>query len=510
MNQVPGRDSIQLTVEWQWTSDFPAFSLDLLTSASSIYRKPNPNQVMAIHRREFFKTTALGTTSLALSPSFNHLLAAPADGVASFPHRFVFIRKSNGNRPKYWQLSTFSAEERKKDEEKQAFEVDLDKHELPDWLKMLDGHKENMTILHGVSMSVSGGGHYSYSGCMGAYKAGRDVLSAIKRATVDFELARLFPSPFGHVEMSLAAPHGRETRTGIVAGFSAPAPNQRNHCYADPMTAHNELFKSVTDENAAASENTLLDHLREQETRRLGGLDGDERVKISNQVDSLQSIRERNNKVAALGDVIKKHLPEIDPIHNDGGPDATLPQKQAAFTDVIAAALISGLTNVVTYTIDDLGTPITSLPENTGKISIHALGHSAGDDQYLRDVIKAYHMRQVETLVTKLKAVPEGDGTMFDNTTIIYMPETGAGHHGPDNEAPMVVMSGKNSRLDLAGRYIRLPFHGTEGHKTLSNWYTTLLNAYGNPIEHYGDLDLTMQRNRLPQEGAIDRFMVRG
>lgn len=97
---------------------------------------------------------------------------------------------------------------------------------------------------------------------------------------------------------------------------------------------------------------------------------------------------------------------------------------------------------------------------------------------------------------------------MFDNTTIIYMPENGAGHHAPDTEAPMVIMSGKNSKLDIAGRYIRLPFHGTEGHKTLSNWYTTLLNVYGNPIKHYGDLDLTMQRNRLDQTGAIKRFLA--
>ena len=117
-------------------------------------------------------------------------------------------------------------------------------------------------------------------------------------------------------------------------------------------------------------------------------------------------------------------------------------------------------------------------------------------------------MKQVNTLVTKLMAIPEGDGSLFDNTTIIYMPETGAGHHNPDTEAPMVVLTGKNARLDIAGRYIRLPFHGTEGHKTMSNWYTTLLNAYGNPIEHYGDLDLTMQRNGLDQTGAIDRFIA--
>jgi hypothetical protein len=465
---------------------------------------------MLINRRELLKRTALGTASLALTPSFTHLRAASAKHSVRFPHRFVFIRKSNGNLPTQFGLPSFSAEELKKHEEKESFEVDLSKHELPDWLKGLDEHKENITILHGISMSVSGGGHYSYSGCMGAYKAGRDILSNIKRATIDFELAKLFPSPFGHVEMSLAVPHGRDHRTGIVSGYSAPAAKQRNYCYADPMTAHQELFKSVTNTSEAESDRALLDYLHDKERRQLKGLDGDERLKISDQVDSLQSIRDRNAKVESLGAKIKQHLPDIDPIHANGGANATLPQKQAAFTDVIIGALASGITNVVTYTIDDLGTDITSLPENTQKTSIHQIGHGGqiSGAALMRDAIKTHHVKQVRTLVTQLKSVPEGNGTMFDNTTIIYMPETGAGHHGPDTEAPMVLMTGKNSKLDLAGRYVRLPFHGTEGHKTLSNWYTTLLNAYGSPIEHYGDLDLTMQRNRLKQTGAIDRFLI--
>ena len=465
---------------------------------------------MSISRRQLLKTTALGSASLAFTPSFNHLMAAPASAPSDQPHRFIFIRKSNGNLTQQFGLPSFSSDEQKKHEEKQAFDVDLAKHELPEWLSTLDEYKDHMSILHGISMSVSGGGHYSYSGCMGAYKAGRDILSNIKRATVDFELAKLFPSPFGHVEMSLAVPHGRDHRTGIVSGYSAPAAKQRNYCYADPMTAYQELFKSVTNTEEVASDIALFDYLHEQENRRLQGLDGDERLKISDQVASLQSIRDRNAKVGSLGDKVKQHLPEIDPIHEGGGEDATLPQKQAAFTDIIIGAMASGLTNVVTYTIDDLGTDITSLPENNQKTSIHQIGHGGqiSGAASMRNAIKSHHMKQVKTLVSQLKAIPEGNGTMFDNTTIIYMPETGSGHHGPDTEAPMVVMTGKNSKLDLAGRYIRLPFHGTKGHKTLSNWYTTLLNAYGNPIKHYGDLDLTMQRNRLAQTGAIDRFLV--
>ena len=458
---------------------------------------------MTIDRRTFLETSALGAGALAISPCFNQLLAASSQ--PEHPHRFIFIRKSNGNVPTLFSLPTFSDEEKKKDQKKEAIEADLDKHELPVWLRALEDHKSNMTILHGVSMAVSGGGHYSFSGCMGAYKAGRNVISGIKRTTVDFELAKVSPSPFSHVELSLTGDYST-FRSGIVPGYSAPARHQRNYCYADPQTAYNELFKSVTNPDAVGSDNALLDYLHEQEGKRLKGLDGKERMKISNHVDSIQSIRERNEKVATLSGVISKHLPTIDKIHASGGPNASLLEKQGAFTDVLVSALISGLTNVVTFTIDELSTPITSLPGNKSRVDLHRLGHSK--DTQLRDIVKASHMAQVARIVARLKSVPEGNGTMFDNTTIIYMPETGAGHHGPDTEGPMVIMTGDNSKLDIAGRYIRLPFHASEGHKTLSNWYTTLLNAYGNPIEHYGDLDLEMSRKKMHQTGAIEQFMA--
>ena len=457
---------------------------------------------MAIDRRTFLGTSALGAGGLALSPSFNYLLAATRP--SEQPHRFIFIRKSNGNVPQQFSLTSFSDEEKEKDQKKEAFEADLDKHELPIWLRALEDHKSNMTILHGVSMTVSGGGHYSFSGCMGAYKAGRNVISGIKRTTVDFELAKLVPSPFSHVELSLTGDYST-FRSGIVPGYSAPARHQRNYCYADPQTAYNELFKSVTNPSAVGSDNALLDYLHEQEGRRLKGLDGKERMKISNHIESIQSIRERNEKVASLSDVIAANLPTIDEIHARGGPNASLLEKQEAFTDVLVSALTSGLTNVVTFTIDELSTPITTLPGNTSRVDLHRLGHSKNTD--LRNIVKASHIAQVAKMVTKLKSVPEGNGTMFDNTTIIYFPETGAGHHGPDTEAPMVIMTGDNSKLDIAGRYIRLPFHATEGHKTLSNWYTTLLNAYGNPIEHYGDRDLEMSRKKMHQTGAIQQFL---
>ena len=459
------------------------------------------------NRRDFLKTSVLGAGAMALAPSFNQLFAAQAGAGTGMPKRFIFIRKSSGLRPDEIALRDFSAKDKALDDAKEPLEADLAKHELPKWLRGLDEHKENMTILQGLSAKMSENVHYSFSSVMGCFKSNRNTLSAIKRATIDFELAKLFPSPFGHVELSFAA-----GRTGIVSGYSAPAPQTRNYCYADPDTARSELFKSVLNPEAVNSDNDMLQFLQGKEGMKANGILGHEKQRQEAQIESIDAIRQRNKKLITISGSLAKFLPELDPVHANGGADASTPEKQAAMTDVLIAALKAGLTNVVTYTIDDLGTPITGLPGNeTDRVGIHPLGHDeafGGVPAWMtREQIRISHINQVKTIVEKLKQTPEGNGTMFDNTMVMYFPENGETHHGVGKESPFLIMSGRNCNLDIAGRYIRLPYLGNEGHKTLGNWYTTLLNAHGNPIEHYGDLDLEMARKKLPQTGSISQLM---
>lgn len=455
-------------------------------------------------RRNFLRSSALGAGSLIL-PTFG----APA--LSGAPKRFVFIRKSNGIRPNEVALPSFTEEQKNRDKKKEAFEVDLDQHELPAWLQPISAHKANLSILQGLSCKMSENGHWSYSSVMGAFKSGRNSLSGIKRATIDFEMAKLVPSPFGHVELSLTGNYSN-FRTGIVSGYSAPGPHQRNYCYADPQTAYDELFKSVLNPDAVNSDNAMLAFLEGEESFKADVLQGYEKLKLSNHIDSIESIQARNKKLEKMSGAIAKHLPKIDPVHANGGPNASTPEKQKAMTDILVAALVTGLTNVVTYTIDELSTPIKGIPGNEGDhISIHELGHNGGYSgvpaDKIREKIRIGHMEQVNAIVEKLKATPEGKGTMFDNTVVMYFPENGEGHHSHGTEAPFIVLSGDQSNLDMAGRYIRLPYHATEGHKTIGNWYTTLLNAHGNPIEHYGDFDLETARKKIDQTGSIKQLI---
>ena len=453
-------------------------------------------------RRDFLKFSSLGAGALCMPSG---LFAEPPLG--NLPKRFIFIRKSSGIRPAEIALPDFFDKDKALDEKKEPLEVDLDKHELPKWLRGLDAHKEHMTILQGLSAKMSENVHWSFSSVMGCFKSNRNTLSAIKRTTIDFELAKLFPSPFGHVELSFAG-----GRTGIVDGYSAPAPQTRNYCYADPDTARSELFKSVLNPEAVNSDNDMLSFLQSKEGLKTSVVRGNERDRQEKHVQSIEAIRERNEKLIKISGSLAKHLPELSSVHANGGPNASTPEKQAAMTDVLIAALKADLTNVVTYTIDDLGTPVTGLPGNeTDRVGIHPLGH---DEAFggvpawkTREQIRISHVNQITTIIEKLKQVPEGKGTMFDNTMIMYFPENGETHHGVGSEAPFLIMSGSGCNLDMSGRYVRLPYLGNEGHKTLGNLYTTLLNAHGNPIKHYGDLDLEMSRKKFDQLGSIKQFM---
>ena len=211
-------------------------------------------------------------------------------------------------------------------------------------------------------------------------------------------------------------------------------------------------------------------------------------------------------------DVIRKNIPKIDDSYLK--EDISTIDRQEALCEIMLSTLISGMTNVAAFTVDELGTPYVGLPKiENERVNLHDVGHNKGfgslDALSIREAVRLQHMKLVDKIVTRLKNTPEinGKGSMFDNTIVFYFPDNGETHHSKGTEWPFIVMAGDNTPMNLGRRYIRLPKYGQEGHKTLGNMWTTVLNAYGNPVEHYGAPDTGLDKFGINQKGAIPQFL---
>lgn len=462
------------------------------------------------NRRDFLIQSLLATGALSVAQP---TLFGANSTKKTPPQRFIFLHKGNGLLPDSLVPPSFSNEQLESEKRKDSFVADLDGHDLPDWMSPLAEHRNHLTILQGLSGKMCTTGHHTWCSSLGAFKA-NERISSIKWATVDFELAKMFPSPFEHIELACFPDSGGNSRgniNGIEKGFSARGPQQPNYAFGSPKVALQELFKSVSDNKTERTqyelERGLLQFLATGETEIAERLQGIERTKVENYADAIEDIRARNRRVDAMGDVIQKHIPQLDKKYLS--EDLTTIDRQFGLTEVLLSTLISGMTNIVTFTVDELGTRYTGLDGLEGeKINLHDVGHNKSyggvEALEIRDRVRHQHMTIVDRIITRLKSVPEGDGTMFDNTTIFYFADNGETHHSKGTEWPFVVLSGANSRLILGRRYIRLPGYGKQGHKTLGNWYTTLLNAYGNNIDHYGAYDVALT---IDQKGPIEEFL---
>jgi len=166
------------------------------------------------------------------------------------------------------------------------------------------------------------------------------------------------------------------------------------------------------------------------------------------------------------------------------------------------ASLIAGLTNVVVIGIGTGGTfdleyPDYAVQANENKRhDCHHLAQNSEDAQAYRDVIHsvtADYFGLTATMARALHAVPEGGGTMLDNTVIVYLGGNGEQHHSSASEFPLLVLGGQNLGLRTDGRTVVYPgLSAGASHRQLSSFYTTLAHAVGESIPSFGNEGATL------------------
>ena len=466
---------------------------------------------MSYTRRNFVKGLSLGAGLPVLAPILSQLeiQAAAASGVAvTLPKRFVFVAPSSGIMPE--EVAPPALVSTGPD---QSLNLPLAEQKLLPVMEPFESLKDYLSIIQGVSGKMCAGGHTSNYGALGAWRApGEKGAPPPKRATVDSMLSTMYPAAVNHLATALTGGWGSRITEGVVyPDISAAGPQKTVPFQASPDIVFEQLFGTVASQDRysaqkLASKKNLLDFMSNDVRKTQKALPSEERTKLDHYLDALEGLQDQDVKIAALRKSLEKNVPEFTDKYTAEEPEL----RQEAHFDLIAAALISGITNVVTMKMDSSATIYRGL--GVSEKSVHGIGHNESSNGKTglecRAIVRQHHFEILARLANQLKAVPEGTGNMLDNTMIVYISPAGDRHHGKMDSWPMVILGGCGGRLKLPGRYLQFPGYGRSGHKTIGNWWTSVLNAFGNPIEHYGDFDPALMKGGFDQEGPIPEIIA--
>ncbi|MEM7013863.1 MAG: DUF1552 domain-containing protein, partial [Verrucomicrobiota bacterium] len=379
--------------------------------------------IETIHRRTALRKLSLGAGAIGLSPFLKHLEAADA---GELPKRFVFVVKSSGLQAEFLNPEglTHGGDA--------IVDSTLDGKVLPESLKPLEAFRDRLTIIQGLSGKMCSNGHSGFYGALGAYKA--TAVTQPSAATIDGHLSEKFPSVFNHIGLKM----GTGSQGTAYPSISAKGKNQQLPFQCNPELAYQNLYGSIAAGGDIKKKYTrtgnVLDAMSEDIKKLQAQLPGDEREKLGHYLGGFEALRDRRVKLISMQDILRKNAPPIDDKYTS---PVTTHHLEAHF-DMATAAMISGISNVVTLHCDDLDSSYQGLGITP---KVHSVGHGSGSGslsaQDCRNMIRTFHVELISGMAAKLAATPEGDGTMLDNTLIVYVSDNSDKHHSSATEWPM-------------------------------------------------------------------------
>ncbi|MDB4295678.1 DUF1552 domain-containing protein [Akkermansiaceae bacterium] len=266
---------------------------------------------------------------------------------------------------------------------------------------------------------------------------------------------------------------------------------QNNLSWSSPTTplpaeAHPRLvFESLFGEGGTPEQRraalqkraSLLDSVSEDMKRLQRGLGANDRARVTDFLDSIREV-ERRIQQAEL-DTTEKPLPDLD--RPMGVPAAYADHARLMF-DLQLLAFQGDITRVTTFQIAR-ETSNRSYPEIGIPDPHHPLSHHGNDPGKIEKLskINAFHVSLFAEYLEKLKATPEGNGSLLDNSLLLFGSGIGNPNVHDHTNLPIIVAGGGSSGMK-GNRHIRY-----EKPEPLANLHLSLLDKAGVKLDSFGD-----------------------
>ena len=441
---------------------------------------PNPrhDRRLVLSRRTFLRGVGV-TMALPLLESLPgvKLAAATEEGAASaFPKRFGVLFMGNGISPNNWSAQGAGAE-----------------MQLSKTLSPLEPLKGKTNVIHGLfnKLATGQGIHPVMTGQLLSgvrIQKGAIIHSGI---SMDQVIANhvgqdtLQPSMVLACEQPMSGYHESNFSNAYSSHISwqnadSPVPNEMY-----PSLAFDSLFG-----NGGSQRNiSVLDRVKDHADRLSRKISATDKGKLDEYLGSVRDVEKSIERMRADKDKAEDRAKgKGQPLFTMKRPENGLPEDLRDHTrlmcDIIALGFQTDKTRVASLL---LARDLSALyyPFLGVKDSHHGLSHNATSDAY--ESISRFHISQLAYLAKRLDEMPEGEGTVLDNSCLMFISNMWSGTGHDNRKVPIVTVGGLGGTLKT-GRSLNYLDAGDDNRK-LCSLYLGIMDRMGVKLDHFGDAD---------------------
>jgi hypothetical protein len=418
-------------------------------------------------RRTILK--GLGTT---MALPFLDAMLPPMRAAVKPSNRFQAFYVPNGMAMEYWTPKGEGA----------AFE-------LSPILEPLAAYKEKMLVFSGIKASWN----YIHAGASGSFltgtpRGGRNEIEIIADVSIDQLLGRHFAkeTQLASLELSMDLPANAGACTGNLScayldTLSWRSPTQPLPMDWNPRTVFEKLFGDSGSTDRAAREKRLAQHksILDSVTEKLTGLKQElgprDQGKVDEYTDAVRDVERRIQMAERQSDI------ELPTLAQPLGAPPVFEDHLALMMDLQVLAFQSDLTRVISFMLSKEQSP-RPYPQIGVPEAHHPLSHHNNIPELIERMskINRYHAELFSKYLAKLKATPDGDGSLLDHVTILY----GAGisnsnGHSADN-LPLMLVGGGAGKIK-GGRHLKF-----DNKPSSANLLMTIMDKMDYPVDKVG------------------------
>ena len=255
-----------------------------------------------------------------------------------------------------------------------------------------------------------------------------------------------------------------------------------------PMEVYPSLaFDSLFDNRGSRRNQSVLDRVQENANSLKRQVSAGDQAKLD---EYLTSVREVERQIERLRDDQGK---AIERAQNRGAelagmtrPDNGLPEDirehMRLMCDIVALAFQTDKTRFATLLlcrdISGLYYPFLNV-----RNAHHSASHDDGSADFER--VSRYYCSQLAYLAQRLEAMPEGEGSVLDNSCVMFINNMWSGSRHDSSKVPLLTAGGLGGTL-ATGRVLDYSDRG-DANRKLCSFYLSLMNRMGLEADKFGD-----------------------